>query len=147
MNSNSKMTQIEFSTLAKTFLAERYPAFLQTIVYKKDNSFDCTLKSLTGRLSIWIATYDSEITVGFDNSENICDWHTHMSLFGANEPMEELIAMSELLDSILSGKEPIVFSSKTGFTLTHDLETEIREKDEDETITIYKWNQCCFDVE
>lgn len=135
------MTQIEFSTLAKTFLAERYPTFLQTIVYKEDDSFDCSLKSTTGRLSIWIATYDSEITVGFDNSENKCDWHTHMSLFGANEPNEELIAMSQLLDSILSDKEPIIFSSKTGFTLTHDLEAEIRDRDEDEILTIYKWTE------
>src|SRR5689334_10495501 len=135
------MTQIEFSTLTKTFLAERYPIFLQTIAYKDDDSFDCSLKSITGKLSIWIATYNREITVGFDNSENICDWHTHMSLFGANELNEELIAMSQLLDSILSGKEPIIFSSKTGFTLTNDLESEIRDKDEDEIIIIYKWNE------
>jgi hypothetical protein len=93
------------------------------------------------KLSIWIATYNREITVGFDNSENTCDWHTHMSLFGANELNEELIAMSQLLDSILSDKEPIIFSSKTGFTLTNDLESEIRDKDEDEIIIIYKWNE------
>jgi hypothetical protein len=63
-----------------------------------------------------------------------------MRLFGSNERSEALIAIYELLDSIFSGKESILFSSKTGFTLTYDLDAGIKDQDEDEEMTIYKLN-------
>ena len=135
------MTQSEFSILSKKFIAENYPAFLNTIVYHENDSFDCSLKSRNGKLYIWIATYDCEITVGFDNAEKQCVWHTHMSLVGANNTSEELIALSELLDSIFSGEQQIVFSSKMGISLTNSIESEIGDKDEDETILLYNWNE------
>jgi len=135
------MKQSEFSNLAKEHIVKHYPLFIGNLNFKQDGSFDCSIKSKTGRLSVWIATYDCEITIGFEDAEGKCDWHTHMSLFGANEPKVEPNAMSQLLDSILSDKEPIVFSSKSGFTLTDNINEDINQKEDDETITVYKWTE------
>ena len=135
------MTQSEYSALVKDYLLTYHPDFAGTIQYKDDNSFTCSIKSRKGHLSIWISTCDNEITVGFDDINGKCDWHTHMSLFNAYEPEEELLAMTKLLNAILTDEEPIVFSSKYGYTLTDDAEDDIDKKYHDEIITVNKWSE------
>ena len=63
-----------------------------------------------------------------------------MSLFNAYEPWEEFEAMTELLQLILTDKKPIIFSSKNGYSLTDDVEEDLKNKDTDEIMTIYKWS-------
>ena len=87
------MTQSEYSALAKDYILIHHPDFAGTIQYKDDGSFDCSIKSGKGHLSLWIATYDKEITIGFEDANGKCDWHTHMSLLNAYEPEEEFEAI------------------------------------------------------
>ena len=94
-------------------------------------------ESERGLLELWIATYDKEITVGFDDHTGECDWHTHMSQFGANEPHEEFVAMSQLLTSILTDQEAIVLSSKSGYSLTDDVDWEVQKPDKNQTLQSY----------
>ncbi len=135
------MTQAEFSAIAKKYIIEEYPALLNNIIYKEDDSFDCEITSNKDLLIIWVTTSDTEITLGFKDPENKSTWHTHMSLFGAKEPIEELNAMSQLLNAILSNNEPVIFSSKNGFYLSDEPDEEIRQKESSEEIIIFKWNQ------
>lgn len=135
------MKQSEFSALANDYILTHHPEFSETILYKDDGSFDCSITSVKGHLSIWIATYDAEITVGFEDANGKCDWHTHMSLFNANEPEEEFAAMTKLLRTILSDEEPIVFSSKNGYTLSDDVEEDLKNIDADEVMDLRKWSE------
>ena len=135
------MTQPEYSALAKDNLLTHHPDCAGTIQYKDDSSFDCSIKSRKGHLSLWIATYDAEITIGFEDVNGKCDWHTHMRLFNAYEPDEEFSAMTKLLQAILSDEEPILFSSKNGYTLTNDIEEDLKNKDTDEVLTVNKWSE------
>jgi hypothetical protein len=135
------MTQTEFSALVKDYILTHHPDFAGTIQYKDDHSFDCSIKSGKGHLSIWIGTYDTEITIGFEDVNGKCDWHTHMGLFNAYEPEEEFAAMTKLLQAILSDEEPILFSSKNGYTLTDDVEEDFKNKGTDEVLTLYKWGE------
>ena len=135
------MLQAEFSSLVKKYIQENYPAFLENFSLKEDGSLDCSIKSKSGKLSIWISTYGREITIGFQDDENKTDWHTHMSLFGANEPHEELEAMTELLGSIFSDQLPIVLSSESGFSLSSNPYGELENLSEQEIITIFKWSE------
>lgn len=135
------MTQSEYSALAKNYLLTYHPDLAATIQYKDDSSFDCSIKSGKGCISLWIATNDIEITIGFEDVNGKCDWHTHMSLYDAYEPEQEFLAMTKLLQSILSDEEPILFSSKTGYTLTNDIEEDLKNKDMDEVLTVNKWSE------
>jgi hypothetical protein len=135
------MTQSEYSAIAKDYILTHHPFFAGTINYNDDGSFDCSIQSKKKHLNFWIATYDTEITIGFEDANGKCDWHTHMSLFNAYEPEEEFAAMTELLQLILSDKEPIVFSSKTGYTLTDDIEEDLRSKDTEEVLRVFKWSE------
>jgi hypothetical protein len=135
------MAQSEYSALAKDYILTHHPDFAGTIEYKDDGSFDCSIKSRKGHLFIWIATYGTEITIGFEDANGKCDWHTHMSLFNAYEPEEEFEAMTKLLRSIISDSEPILFSSRNGYTLTDDLGEDLKNKDIDEVLTVYKWSE------
>ena len=142
-----KMTQSEYSSLAKDYIISNHPLFAETLQFRDDDSFHCSIKSENRHLSIWIATYDSEITVGFEDAHGNCDWHTHMSLYGAYEPDEEFASLSKLLQTILSGAEPIIFSSKNGYTLTNDVEEDLKNKDSDEVMIVYRWSELwIFDV-
>jgi hypothetical protein len=89
--------KIEFSKLAEEYIRRRYSTNVGNTSYKDDGSFDCVISSTKGLVSIWIATYDAEITVGLESADGNSDWHTHMSLWGANSPDEELAAMSRLV--------------------------------------------------
>lgn len=101
MKPNTRMTQSDYSALAKDYILTHHPSFAGTINYKEDGLFDCSIQSDKKHLFLWIATYDTEITIGFEDANGKCDWHTHMSLFNAYEPEEEFTAMTELLQKIL----------------------------------------------
>jgi hypothetical protein len=135
------MTQLEYSTLAKDYMIFHHPSFADAIQFKDDGSFDSSIKSGKGHLSIWIATYDSEITIGFEDANGKCDWHTHMSLFNAYEPEEEFAAMTKFLQAILSDEKQILFSAKYGYTLTDEVEEDLENKDTDEVLTVHKWSE------
>ncbi|MFN7044856.1 MAG: hypothetical protein ACK4M1_06640 [Flavobacterium sp.] len=70
------MEQKLFSKLIIEFIERNYPEFIETIKYQDDGSFDCDLKSDSGVFSIWIATYNSEITIGIQDPTGQNNIHT-----------------------------------------------------------------------
>jgi hypothetical protein len=54
------------------------------------------LKSPTGKFSVWIATYNNEITIGMDDLEQTSGTHTHLSFY-CEEVDEQTQALTEYL--------------------------------------------------
>lgn len=75
-----KMDQATFSNHIYQYLLDNHPLFLENIKYHDDQSFDCSLISPTGKFSVWIATYDKEITIGMDDPDETSGTHTHLRL-------------------------------------------------------------------
>lgn len=90
------MNQKLFSNYVFKYLVEHHPLLLKNLKYKTDKSFECSLMSPTGKFSVWVATFDSEITVGLDDPEQTSGAHTHMSFYG-QDVAEQTAAMSEYL--------------------------------------------------
>lgn len=87
-------------------------------------------KNSQGKFSIWIATYDVELTIGLEDVEtNNSNCHTHMSFYG-NEPNEQLEAMSKYLENIFSDKLVFYHSTLSGFSWTYDIEETRAKKKE-----------------
>lgn len=88
------MNQADFSNIIKTFIIGSYPEFAGKIVYHDDCSFDCELRSETDLFSIWIATYNCEITIGLKDPLEKSDIHTHIGFSRYdNEDFEEAFGL------------------------------------------------------
>jgi len=73
--------------------------------------------SSNNNLTLWISTYDNELTIGFDQV-GLCVWHTHMSQFGAYEPEDELNEAVKFIKGVFEGKQIIVTISMNEFFVT-----------------------------
>ena len=133
------MKQVEFSNIVKEYLIEKYPIFLKTLVNQPDGSFDCSLKNSTKEFSCWIATYNSEITIGLEDPDQISGCHTHMSFYG-QEPSEQLNGLNEYLTNIFSNKLIFYQSSLSGFSWTDNPSNTFIEKRKDENIKFFSWD-------
>ncbi|SDC42261.1 hypothetical protein [Niabella drilacis] len=72
------MNQSDFSNIVKEFIIRSCPEFAGKILYYEDDSFDCELRSESDLFSIWIATYNCEITIGLRDPLGKSDIHTHI---------------------------------------------------------------------
>jgi len=134
------MEQNAFSNIVRDYIKKKYPAFFETISYQADGSFDCTLKNTKGKFSVWIATYNSEITLGLEAADGNSDCHTHMSFYG-EEPTEQLEAMKNYLENIFSNKLLIVQSSLSGYSWTDNIEDVLKRKKKNESVQFFRWNE------
>lgn len=133
------MDQIVFSNVVKEYISKQYPAFLDNISYHEDGSFDCSIKNAKGEFSAWIATYNSEITLGLEAPDGNSNCHTHMSFYG-EEPDEQLEAMKDYLGKIFSNNLLFMQSSLSGYTWTDNIENTLKNKKKTESIEFFKWN-------
>ena len=107
------LNQKTFSILIQKFLQEEFPEFLPSVNYLPDNSFDCSLKSLSESFSIWIATYNSEITIGIEDPNGNSDIHTHISFHEMEDLEDSLNTLSKMIREII-GNEIIVYQNQDG---------------------------------
>ena len=133
------MEQKEFTNYIIPKIIDRFPQFENLCTIKPNDIIDIDYKSPRGKLTFWLTTQDKEITVGF-TGDTECDWHTHMSLFGANTPDEELDEAVQLIDSILNGKEKIIYSTVLGYFITDDIDGVDKYKQENEIIKTFYWS-------
>ena len=134
------MQQKEFTDYIISRLIDRFPQFKGHITAKPNDVIDIDFKSNKEELTLWITTQDREITIGF-TGDTECDWHTHMSLFGANTPDEELQAAAELIEGILNDKESIVHSNLKGYSLIDNLNEVENDLAKDEKVQVFKWSE------
>ena len=132
------MDQVTFSKHVYKYLLENHPLFLENIKYHEDQSFDCSLISPTGKFSVWIATYDLEITIGMDDLEHTSGTHTHMSFYG-NEVEEQTQALTEYLKDIFTNKLVFTHSNLSGYSWSKDIVSTLLEKKSNEAIEYFAW--------
>ena len=134
-----QMEQKQFTDYIIPKLIDRFPQFANFCTIKPSDVVDIDYKSSQGKLTLWITTQDKEITVGFTGDMD-CDWHTHMSLFGATTPDEELEAATRLIYGILNDEEPIVHSNLNGYFLTDDINQVEKSLNKNEKVQLFKWS-------
>ncbi|MFB9053943.1 hypothetical protein ACFFVB_12725 [Formosa undariae] len=134
-----KMNQDRFSELIKSFLIENFPEFIKTISYKEDKSFDCALRNPTDEFSIWVATYDAEITIGLEDPSGKTEIHTHISCDEDADINEALSELSTLINDIKTGHVVLYYSDKTGFQWTDNINLILERKNTLENIQVYHW--------
>ncbi len=134
------MTQSRFSELIKSFLNKNYPAFTENIIYNEDDSFDCFLRSPTKEFSIWLSTYDGEITIGLKDPSGKTDIHTHITIYEEEEGIEyALNDLSIQINEIIDGKVVLYHSNQNGYEWTCDIDQVIQRKKTSEIIRLYSW--------
>jgi len=129
------MTQKEFTDFIIPKMIDKFPQFAQLCTSKSDDITDIDNKSNKGKLTFSVTTQDKEITLGFTGDTD-CDWHTHMSLFEANTPDEELEAANKFISDIIFDKKKIIHSSIHGYYPTDKNVTS----DKSEIVEIFKWS-------
>ncbi len=135
------INQSHFSELIKSFLVENYPEFTATITQKEDESFDCDLRNPTNEFSIWIATYNSEITIGIEDPNGKTDIHTHISCYEEQDIDDALIELTKTINEIKNGKLILYHSDIKGYHWTNDINLIIEKKKTSEKIRQYTWNK------
>ena len=98
------MNQKIFSDKVFQFLTEEFPEFTHLVTYQNDDSFDCELISQSGQFSMWIATYNSEITFGLKSPTGETDIHTHVSCYEEEDVEDCLSTLTKLIDEIKTNK-------------------------------------------
>ena len=132
------MEQKEFTGYIISRITDRFPQFKNSCTTKANEVVDIDFKSRNGKLTLWLTTQDQEVTIGF-TGDHECDWHTHMSLFNAYTPEEELLTAIDLIENILSDKEVIVHSSLSGYFLANNIENVMNQKKKEEVIVTAYW--------
>ena len=133
--STNDLTQAEYSDLLSKYFIGNFKHLKSEKKIHDDLTVDFEIKSPSGKLTLWISSMSKEISIGFEDTNGKSDWHTHMSLFGANSPTEQLNTMSDLIKQIIDSKEKIAFNIGEGYFLTDNLE------DESELTTLAKWDE------
>lgn len=108
------MEQKQFSEYIFKFLEKNYPEFLKTIKFQDDKSFDCDLRSESGIFSIWIATYNCEITVGIEDPNGKTDIHNHIPCYELEDFEKCVKQLSSIIDNIKTDKI-LLYQSRSGY--------------------------------
>jgi hypothetical protein len=133
------MNQKEFTDYIIPKIVDYFPQFKDLCTVKPNDIIDIDYKSNQGKVTFWLTTQDREITLGF-TGDTECDWHTHMSLFGANTPDEELQIAIDFIQKIIGDKENIVYSNIRGYYLTDNIDNINKCQSTSETFEIFKWS-------
>ncbi len=130
-----ELNQQEYSEYIFKDFQDNFPEFLDCYRFETDELI-VEYPSHNESLTLWISTQDCELTVGFDQTGQ-CVWHTHMSLFGAYEPEDELREAVKFIKGIFAGTQKIVSNSKNEIYVT-DTPEEIDETENQ--VEIRTWN-------
>ncbi len=134
------MNQKVFTDYVIPKILDRFPQFKGFCINKPNDTVDIDYKSQHKKLTFRLTTQDSEITIGFA-SDTRFDWHTHMNMFGANTPDEEVQVAIKLIDDIISNKQIIAYSTVSGYFITDDLDGLNEDKENGEIFETYYWSE------
>jgi hypothetical protein len=112
------MTQIEFTDFALRELLIRFPLFYEHYIYETQEVVKIDCPSKRSLLTLRISTNENELTVGFSAGDSQFGWHIHMDILGAQIPEDKVELAKELIQSIISDKETIIYSSQLGYFIS-----------------------------
>ena len=136
-----KMNQIELSETVKIFLLEKYPEFSKTLKYNQDGSFDCDLRSPSNEFSIWLGTFNAEISIGLEDPDGKTEIHTHISCDTEEDIPTALEDLSKMIDDITNGKTILYYSNQDGYDWTSDINEILNQKKTLEAVRVYSWKK------
>ena len=134
------LEQRYFSDLVKGYLETTSNQFLPTINFSPDGSFHCSALSPTGQFSIWIATYNCEITVGLESNDGNSDCHTHFTPYDLDDVKQVFQNLTDILDDISNGQLLFYHSNLKGFSWTSNIVETMMKKKSDEAIEFFSWS-------
>lgn len=130
------MNQALYSTIILKYLTKNHPEFLKNIHFKEDQSFDIFIKSRSGNRFLWIATYNLEITIGFENHRKECDWHFHMGASAGNNQNQELEELTQELNKILNNEQVFILENDKYIPFDENEEQVV-----DENKSFFVWDE------
>ncbi len=133
------INQERFSEIIKSFLIASFPEFIASLTYNHDKSFECDLRNPTNEFSIWIATYNSEITIGIEDPSGKTDIHTHISCYQQEDIDDALNELTITIRKIKDGKLILYCSDLKGYQWTNNINSIIEKKKKLEKIRVYYW--------
>lgn len=133
--------QNHFSALIKSFLEIHFSEFIPTLKFQSDGSFDCDLRNPTNLFSIWIATYNSEITLGIEDPNGKSDIHTHISCYEESEISETLSELSIMINNIKNDKTVLYYKDESGFQWTNNKTSILNNNVHSKNIRFYSWEK------
>lgn len=125
--------------IVKRYLQENYPELLAEGYDRPDGSFECELQSPSRHFSLWIATYNNEITLGLQSPDGDSGCHTHFVPYDLESFPEVLEDMTGRIREIMSDKWLFYHSSRRGYSWTDDMEKRLEKKKKDETLLFFSW--------
>jgi hypothetical protein len=134
------LNQKQYSDYILHGILENFP-FFKNYYYIQNDILFIEYPSRTGLLKLWITTQDIEVTIGLDNKDGNCEWHTHMSLYSAYEPKDELREIINLINRIFAGQELIVFNNGAAYYLTENKIEALVNKLPDDNLDFKKWHE------
>lgn len=132
------MKQKEFTEYVILKILGEFPQFKDFCTNKPNDIIDIDYKSKNGKIVFWLTTQDNEITLGISGLTE-CDWHTHMSLFRANSPDEEIKVTVEFIKNLFSDELNIVYSNIRGYFLVDKDIEEVDKIENEETFETFIW--------
>lgn len=114
---------------------------MPTLKYQEDGSFDCELRSLSNEFSIWVATYNSEITIGLVDPDGNSDIHTHISCYDEEDINDTLSDLAAKINEIIQDKLILYHSERTGYDWTYDINLVQKKRNHSEDIRAYSWKR------
>jgi hypothetical protein len=127
----------DYADYVKSRILARFPFFN---LDRSSGEYLCLEhKSNLGKLTLWLIIQSQEITLGLNGDAGLNDWHTHMVLLGAKSIDEEIQLASQIIDDIISGKQPIIFSSVLGYFLSENPNEACEYKLDNEIVSIVSW--------
>ena len=131
--------QNHFSTLIKSYLEIHFSEFIPTLKFQSDGSFDCILRNPTNLFSIWIATYNSEITLGIEDPIGKTDIHTHIFCYDESEISETLSDLSIMINDIKNNKTVLYCKDESSFQWTNNISSILKKNIHSKNIQFYCW--------
>ncbi len=131
--------QSQVTSTTKHHLRLHHPELLRDQFDRPDGSFECQLQSPSKHFSIWIASYNCEITVGLQSPDGDSGCHTHFTPYRETDLPGVLASMSELMKDIMNDEVLFYHSSVHGYSWTSDRDALLEEKQPHETIMFFSW--------
>jgi hypothetical protein len=105
INTSDPELQKRISELMLNQFRLTFPAQIFELKEHADFSIDILIKRK--RITLWVTTYDAEISMGFDNEAGECAWHSHMELLNAFLFEEQIETAIKILQNIFTDKTKI----------------------------------------
>jgi hypothetical protein len=133
------MTQEVLNCFFLNEFQKTFPEIRCQLKNNTDGSLDLIVNSPTERLTVILSTENLELSIYFEDSTKLSEWHSHMSLYGTKDQFHEVKVLLELLAKILYTEKCIMFNEVEGYFLSGGLNPEQERNNKENKVRLYSW--------